>query len=78
MGGRRIFPWRIGERERYHLSRNCDTGYGTVGGQSGKVVQSWRRFAVLAIAGISYLCLRFAVLGGISEFRPTANAFTVL
>ena len=34
-------------------------------GSLRRVVQSWRRFAVLAIAGISYLCLRFAVLGSL-------------
>jgi hypothetical protein len=35
------------------------------GGGIKKVVESWRRFAVLAACGIAYLALRFHVLGGL-------------
>ena len=35
------------------------------GGGIKKVLESWRRFAVLAACGIAYLALRFHVLGGL-------------
>jgi tetratricopeptide (TPR) repeat protein len=37
-----------------------------------KIVESWRRFAVLAVTGIAYLCLRFYVLGGLG-IPPTGQ-----
>jgi hypothetical protein len=42
------------------------------GGGVRKVVESWRRFAVLAVAGLGYLALRFYVLGGLG-IPPTGQ-----
>jgi tetratricopeptide (TPR) repeat protein len=43
------------------------------GGGLRKVVESWRRFTILAVTGIGYLALRYYVLGGLG--MPASNQY---